>query len=1090
VIGVDSNAKNSLWNSVCSDKKGVELEGILLESKLNILNRQRWELDFIPGGTSFLDITLGTDDIVSPRWFFPSIPSLSDHPYIYFEILRSCQFHRARPARFSTTKLPHISNLDPVLLRQCVSRNLPSIPPLTTYCTKSVVDDTIADLVSVISSSARKAKKSYAVPRTRHMPWWSTELCAMRNKTRLAFKLWSVLKTPEHRGSYSRCKADYQRELRRAKSLSWQQMCSANPSGPELFSTLKLFAGKSNSVALPPSITVNGEIISDPGTVIDSCASHLFPREPPSLPSHTLVVDFVSEAILGQSDTTPPPVTSWEVTTAIDSLNSKAAPGQDGLSMAIVKECFPSIKLHLLFIFNACFNLQYFPDCWKTAKVAIIGKPNKPDYDSLNSFRPISLVNNLAKILEKIILSRLQWHSSQLKWISPNQHGFSPGKSTESAGHALISFIEKSRLAKQTTAVAFLDIKSAFDAAWHPAILSSLIKRGCPLYLVRLVSCFLACRTAILSHNDFTKAHTVNLGCPQGGVLSPFLWAILIDDVLRLTFPFLNLISGYADDLTVASSHKIPEIALQNLQLMLNAISRWCSDSKLSLNALKTVLMIFQKQGLNVSHLSICINGVHIQPSPETVFLGFTLDSQLKWVSHLNAKALAARKAFFGVLSCLRASWGLDRKRIQFLYLTVVEPILLYGCSLWAPLLSSKTGIKKARSCQRIFLIATIGAFKTVSTEALLILNSASPIDLRVAEIAVMRFRACSYEFSPASLKWLVKLFPSIVSKPKIDHVSHFTSSTCPPWAKCLIPPPFECVAPMSMLPPASRTLRLLSGFRRVGSSFHFSIFIMDYRGIMAIESGSVQSSIGELSASQFCTNRALRIAGSTGQDYASVELFSSSASSFSFISPLSKLSSLQRLNRDCYFLIAEKTSLFTCFPSPYNPWFGLAYAAALLGGPCHNSTALLRPSKEAVKLDTRQSVQAIWAQEWSSSSHGAKTRAFFPRVKSAMIISRIHLSKQVIQILSGHSFLNSHQFRFGFRDSPACECGAPIESTEHFLFYCPRFSHQRTHFQAVCCSCNTIWPPSLPLIPENHVIWEAMCIFINRTRRLRRGCS
>jgi hypothetical protein len=187
------------------------------------------------------------------------------------EILRSCQFHRARSARFSTTKLPHISHLDPVLLRQSVSRNLPSIPPLTTYCSKSVVDDTIADLVSVISSSARKAKKSYAVPRTRHMPWWSTELCAMRNETRLAFKLWLVLKTPEHRGSYSRCKADYQRELRRGKSRSWQHMCSANPSGLELFSTLfPLFSGKSNSVALPPSITVNGETITDPGTVIDS----------------------------------------------------------------------------------------------------------------------------------------------------------------------------------------------------------------------------------------------------------------------------------------------------------------------------------------------------------------------------------------------------------------------------------------------------------------------------------------------------------------------------------------------------------------------------------------------------------------------------------------------------------------------------------------------------------------------------------------------------------------------------------------------------------------------------------------------------
>ena len=74
---------------------------------------------------------------------------------------------------------------------------------------------------------------------------------------------------------------------------------------------------------------------------------------------------------------------------------------------------------------------------------------------------------------------------------------------------------------------------------------------------------FFACRTAILSHNDVTKAYTVNLGYSQGGSL--FFWAFLIDDFLRLTFMFLFLISGYADDLTVFSSHKIPEIALKNL---------------------------------------------------------------------------------------------------------------------------------------------------------------------------------------------------------------------------------------------------------------------------------------------------------------------------------------------------------------------------------------------------------------------------------------------------------------------------------------------------------------------------------------------
>jgi hypothetical protein len=74
--------------------------------------------------------------------------------------------------------------------------------------------------------------------------------------------------------------------------------------------------------------------------------------------------------------------------------------------MAIAKKCFPVIKLHLWFILYAYFNLRYLPDCWKTAKVVITGKPNKPEYDSLNSFRPIGLVNNLSKILENIILSR------------------------------------------------------------------------------------------------------------------------------------------------------------------------------------------------------------------------------------------------------------------------------------------------------------------------------------------------------------------------------------------------------------------------------------------------------------------------------------------------------------------------------------------------------------------------------------------------------------------------------------------------------------------------------------------------------------
>jgi hypothetical protein len=261
---------------------------------------------------------------------------------------------------------------------------------------------------------------------------------------------------------------------------------------------------------------------------------------------------------------------------AITSINYKAAPRSDGLSAAIIKECYPVLKVRLIFIVRECVRLQIFPQAWKSSKVLIIGKPNKPSYHTLDSFRPISLVDNVAKVLEKIVLNRLQWHSSSANWLSPNQHGFTAGRSTDSARHALISFCEAEILNKRITACAFLDIKSAFDAAWHPTILSALARRGCPTYLVKLVSSFLLNRLALLSHNGSSASFTINLGCPQGGVLSFFLWSVLIDDVLRLHFEFPFSIVGYADDLTLATSHKDPAKATHNLQLMCNHVLNWC----------------------------------------------------------------------------------------------------------------------------------------------------------------------------------------------------------------------------------------------------------------------------------------------------------------------------------------------------------------------------------------------------------------------------------------------------------------------------------------------------------------------------------
>jgi hypothetical protein len=107
-----------------------------------------------------------------------------------------------------------------------------------------------------------------------------------------------------------------------------------------------------------------------------------------------------------------------------------------------------------------------------------------------------------------------------------------------------------------TTCCVFLDIKSAFDAAWHPAILNFLINKNDPAFPVKLLANFLSSRSCMLSSPLASKVTNIELGCPQGNVLSPFLWNILLEDLLCLIFPFPFRFIAYADDIVVCTMHK------------------------------------------------------------------------------------------------------------------------------------------------------------------------------------------------------------------------------------------------------------------------------------------------------------------------------------------------------------------------------------------------------------------------------------------------------------------------------------------------------------------------------------------------------
>lgn len=159
-------------------------------------------------------------------------------------------------------------------------------------------------------------------------------------------------------------------------------------------------------------------MVCDPDAILSGCNAHFFPAAPPSTSEHKLV-EWEAADTLKFADTLPPPeLADREIRAAINRLKPKAAAGPVGISAELLRLSLPSILQPLTEILRACVRSCYFPTSWKHAKVRIIAKHNKSDYLSLSSYRPISVINNVSRMLERIILERITWHASESEWFS------------------------------------------------------------------------------------------------------------------------------------------------------------------------------------------------------------------------------------------------------------------------------------------------------------------------------------------------------------------------------------------------------------------------------------------------------------------------------------------------------------------------------------------------------------------------------------------------------------------------------------------------------------------------------------------------
>ncbi|GBM29115.1 Retrovirus-related Pol polyprotein from type-1 retrotransposable element R1 [Araneus ventricosus] len=242
-----------------------------------------------------------------------------------------------------------------------------------------------------------------------------------------------------------------------------------------------------------------------------------------------------------------PPFSPQEISVVIEHLPSGKAPGIDGIDNLLIKIIQKRFNNIFPALFNKCLHLSCFPDSLKIGNIILFQKGGK-DQRLASSYRPISLLPTIGKVLEKLMTQRLTYHLESTNSLKDRQLGFREGKSVDTVINELLSKIQIARRDGKHVLVLSIDIKGAFDNLQHRAILKSLDASICPININRLFHSLLQNRKVTLLTPQGRATKDQKQGCPQDSCSGPALWNLVDNEKLNQVWPHNVHIQAFADD--------------------------------------------------------------------------------------------------------------------------------------------------------------------------------------------------------------------------------------------------------------------------------------------------------------------------------------------------------------------------------------------------------------------------------------------------------------------------------------------------------------------------------------------------------------
>ena len=309
-----------------------------------------------------------------------------------------------------------------------------------------------------------------------------------------------------------------------------------------------------------------------------------------------------------------------------------------------MKECVDLLAKPITTIINASISQGVFPQHFKQAHVTPLLKKASLPRQELKNYRPVSNLNYVSKLMEKVVANQIKGHVDGFGLGNPFQSAYKAFHSTETALLSVTNDILSSMGRGNVTALTLLDLSAAFDTIDHGLLLDRLKEwfgiRGDAL---RWIASYLSNRCQLISiQGKLSIPMSLIYGVPQGSVLGPLLFILYTTPLSQIITKFEDIQHHlYADDTQIFTSFNTSNHSnkIESLQKSLTSVQDWMFTNKLKLNPDKTEFMLIgnkcHRNKFN-SKFPVDILNNSIPPAAHAKNLGVIIDSDLNFQRHIK----------------------------------------------------------------------------------------------------------------------------------------------------------------------------------------------------------------------------------------------------------------------------------------------------------------------------------------------------------------------------------------------------------------------------------------------------------------------